>query len=337
LELPQLSLEVDRVRAAHLGIPASEVALALSVMAGGVDYAKFNDSTGDGERYNIRLKANDGMFTTDKDLSKIYLRSAKGDLVRFDTLAHFNTTVGSAVINRFDLQYAAYFYATPTMALGDALEKVKEESKSILPAGYQIHFIGEAEEFAKTAGYMGFVFLMALTFLYIVLASQFNSFVQPLVIMVAQPLAIIGGVFALWLTGHSLNIFSMIGLVLLMGLVAKNSILLIDKTNQLREEGVELTPALMSACPERLRPILMTSLTIIFALFPAAIGVGSGAATNAPLAVAVIGGMITSTLLSLVVVPAVYSLVEEGLFKKPIALIMHFYKLIFKPRHLIRP
>jgi HAE1 family hydrophobic/amphiphilic exporter-1 len=146
-----------------------------------------------------------------------------------------------------------------------------------------------------------------------VLASQFNSFVQPFIIMMAQPLAIIGGIVALWLTGATLNIYSMIGLVLLVGLVAKNSILLIDLTNQRRAQGMGVNESLLDACPTRMRPVLMTSATIILALFPAALGFGAGAETNGPLSIAVIGGMFSSTLLTLVVVPAVYSLVEGGL------------------------
>jgi HAE1 family hydrophobic/amphiphilic exporter-1 len=157
---------------------------------------------------------------------------------------------------------------------------------------------------------------VAIILVYMVLASQFNSFIQPFIIMVAQPLAIIGGVVAIWATGHTLNMFSMIGLVLLMGLVAKNSILLVDLTNQRREGGKSIEQSLMEACPIRLRPILMTSLTIILAMLPAAFGVGAGSDSNAPMAVAVIGGMISSTLLSLVVVPAVYSLIEGALEKR---------------------
>jgi len=156
-----------------------------------------------------------------------------------------------------------------------------------------------------------FAFVSALILVYMVLASQFNSFIQPLIIMVAQPLAIIGGVGALWLTGHSLNIYSMIGLVLLVGLVAKNSILLVDMTNQLRDEGKGIDEALLEACPIRMRPVLMTSLTVVLALSPAALGLGAGSDSNGPLAVAVIGGLISSTLLTLVVIPSVYSLVEH--------------------------
>ena len=186
----------------------------------------------------------------------------------------------------------------------------------MMPTGYEVQLAGRAEEFQKTASYMLLTFVTALMLVYMVLASQFNSFVQPLIVMVAQPLAIVGGVFALWATGHTINVFSMIGLVLLVGLVAKNSILLIDLTNQLREQGRSIDAALTEACPIRMRPVLMTSMTIILAMLPAAIGVGAGSDTNGPLAVAVIGGMVSSTLLTLVVVPAVYSLVEHRLERR---------------------
>ncbi len=185
-----------------------------------------------------------------------------------------------------------------------------------LPPGYQIKLIGKAEEFAKTTKYMTFAFVLAMVLLYMVLASQFNSFLQPFIVMLAQPLAIIGGVAALWASGQTLNIYSMIGLVLLIGLVAKNSILLVDLTNQRRAGGMAIDEALSNACPIRMRPVLMTSATVVLALLPAALGFGAGAETNQPLSIAVIGGMITSTLLTLVVVPAVYSLVENALSRR---------------------
>ena len=312
LDLPQLVVRIDRVRAASFGISATDIATAISLYAGGIDVAKFNDAPGDGQRYDIRLKAKQGSFTQPGDLAKIYLRSKDGALVRLDTVANFKQELGAAVIGRFDLQYAANFYASPGMPLGEAVDLVKQTATKLLPPSYNVRLIGQAEELAKTVKNMTFVFTLALILLYMVLASQFNSFLQPLIIMLAQPLAIIGGVMALWLTGHSLNIFSMIGLVLLIGLVAKNSILLVDLTNQLREKGVQIDRALKEACPIRLRPVLMTSMTIILALLPAALGLGAGSENNGPLSVAVIGGMITSTLLTLVVVPAVYSLAMHG-------------------------
>lgn len=311
LDLPQLVFQPDRARIAAAQLTSQDVALAVNMLTGGIDIAKFNDEPGDGQRYDIRVKGRDGEFTQPADLAKIHLRARNGQLVRLDSVATFKERLGPAVIGRFDLQYAATFYATPTIPLGEAVAKVRESAAELLPAGYQVKFIGQAEEFGKTQKYMAFAFSLALVLLYMVLASQFNSFLQPAIIMLAQPLAIIGGVAALWLFGQTLNIYSMIGLVLLIGLVAKNSILLVDLTNQRREGGMRVDAALRDACPTRMRPVLMTSATIILALFPAALGLGAGSETNQPLSIAVIGGMVSSTLLTLVVVPAVYSLIES--------------------------
>lgn len=318
LDLPQLDMEIDRQRATAMGLNASDIAGAVSLFAGGINIAKYNDTNGDGQRYDIRLKATEGELKQVADLSKIYLRSASGELVRLDSVASFKSTLGAAVIGRYDLQYSANFYANPSMPLGDAVTLVKETASKIIPLNYKLKMTGQAEEFGKTIKNVKFVFLLALILLYMVLASQFNSFVQPFIIMLAQPLAIIGGLIALLIAGDSLNIYSMIGLVLLIGLVAKNSILLVDLTNQLRESGASIDNALKAACPVRLRPVVMTSLTIILALLPAAFGFGAGSETNKPLSVAIIGGMISSTLLTLFVVPAAYSLAMNGLdnFKK---------------------
>lgn len=315
LDLPQLVVDLDRTRAASLGISATDVAMAINMFTGGVDVARFSDEPGDGQRYQIRIKGKESRFNQLEDLKKVYLRSAGNELVRLDTVAKFRDNLGAAVIGRFDLQYAAMFYANPVFSLGNATDMVFQQAAEFMPVGYTVKMTGQAEELAKTMTNTLFIFTLALILLYMVLASQFNSFLQPLIVMVAQPLAIIGGIFALWLTGNSLNIFSMIGLVLLIGLVAKNSILLIDLTNQLREQGKSVDDALREACPVRLRPVLMTSLTVILALLPAAMGLGAGAETNRPLSIAVIGGMISSTLLTLVVVPAVYSLVMQAVDK----------------------
>jgi HAE1 family hydrophobic/amphiphilic exporter-1 len=315
LDLPQLDMNIDRARAASLGLSANDVASAISMYAGGLNVAKYNDLNGDGMRYDIRLKADENEMKQTTDLSKIYLRSASGELVRLDAIASFTPTLGAAVIGRYDMQYSANFYANPSMPLGDAVTLVKETAAKILPTNYTLKMTGQAEEFGKTFKNIKFVFILAFILLYMVLASQFNSFIQPFIIMLAQPLAIIGGLIALLVSGDSLNIYSMIGLVLLIGLVAKNSILLVDLTNQLRERGASINDALKEACPIRLRPVVMTSLTIILALLPAALGFGAGSETNKPLSVAIIGGMISSTLLTLVVVPAAYSLVMNSLEK----------------------
>jgi HAE1 family hydrophobic/amphiphilic exporter-1 len=310
LDLPQVRLEVNRDLAAELGLSARDVAQAANVLAGGLNVAKFSDEPGDGERYDIRLKAAGDVDLA--DLSKIYLRAPNGELVRLDTVARFTEIVGPAVITRVDRQYAATFFSDPTIALGEAVDRVRKEAAEFLPPGYNLRLQGGSEQLDETSSGVGFTFVLALVLVYMVLASQFNSYVQPLIIMVAQPLAIIGGVAALAVTGTTLNLYSMVGLILLIGLVAKNSILLVDLTNQLREKGYGVDEALAEACPRRLRPILMTSLTIIMAMMVPALGIGTGVELSGPLAVAVVGGMISSTLLSLVVVPAVYSLVESG-------------------------
>ncbi len=310
LDLPQLVFKPDRLRIANANLATADVALAVNMLTGGVDIAKFNDEPGDGQRYDIRVKAREGEFNQPADLSKIFLRNRDGRLVRLDSVARFEERLGPAVIGRFDLQYAATFYATPTIPLGDAVAQVRAAAAEILPAGFQVKMIGQAEEFGKTQKYMAFAFGLALVLLYMVLASQFNSFLQPAIVMLAQPLAVVGGITALWATGQTLNVYSMIGLTLLIGLVAKNSILLVDLTNQRREQGMAVDAALRNACPIRMRPVLMTSATVILALTPAALGLGAGAETNQPLSIAVIGGMVSSTLLTLVVVPAVYSLIE---------------------------
>jgi len=313
LELPQYQLVIDRIRAADLGFSARDVATAVNVMIGGVDAAKYNDDPGDGERYDLRVKGEEAAFRTGADLSKIYLRSRSGQMIRVDTVASIHATLGPASISRYDLRYAAPFYSKPELPLAEAIARVQEHAQAILPTGYNLKFKGQSEEFGKTASNMLFAFALATVLLYMVLASQFNSFLQPFIIMTAQPLAMVGGIAALWLTGQTLNTYSMIGLVLLIGLVAKNSILLVDITNQRRERGLGIDAALREACPIRLRPVLMTSFTVILAMLPAALGAGAGAETNGPLSIAVIGGMISSTFLTLVVIPPVYSILEGGL------------------------
>lgn len=323
LDLPQVVLQPDRVRTAGLNLSTKDVADAINMLTGGIDIAKYSDEPGDGQRYDVRVKARDSDFIQPSDLQKIYIRNRGGQLVRLDSVAKTEETLGPAVIVHFDQQYAATFRGTPSVPLSTAIETVRAAAQDILKPGYAVKFIGQAEEYGKTGRALVFAFVLALVLLYMVLSSQFNSFLQPVIIMLAVPLAIIGGVFTLWLSQpiaelgamfgrtlqiQTLNIYSGIGLVLLIGLVAKNSILLVDLTNQRRAQGMNVDDALRDACPIRMRPVLMTSLTVIIALLPSALGLGSGSETNQPLALAVIGGMVTSTLLTLVVVPAAYSL-----------------------------
>ena len=199
---------------------------------------------------------------------------------------------------------------------------VEKTTKEILPAGYHIVYTGNTQTSQESFSNLMIALMLGILVAYMVLASQFNSFVHPLAVLLALPFSITGAFIALWMTGVTLNIYSMIGLLLLMGIVKKNSILLVDFTNHKREEGLEIHDALLDACPLRLRPILMTSFATIAAAIPSALSSGPGSETTRPMAVVVIGGVLMSTLLTLLVVPCAYSLLsrfENRKYKKELA------------------
>jgi HAE1 family hydrophobic/amphiphilic exporter-1 len=316
LSRPQLTFDVDRSRAQAMGISAQQIGDTVRVLAGGADIAKYNSVPGDGERHDIRVAAQRGGMRDVRDIENVYLKGSEGDLLPLAAVVDVQESIGPAMIERRNLQYSAGFSSTPEVALDEAVRIFSDRGREILPPGYGVEFSGQAGELGKTGSSMLFVFVTGLILVYMVLASQFNSFLQPVLIMLAQPLAIVGGVFGLWLAGHTLSIFSMIGLVLLVGLVSKNSILLVDLINQYRRKGMTSSEAILQACPRRMRPVLMTSMTIVLAMLPAAIGLGAGGGQYGPLAVAIIGGVVSSTLLTLVVVPVAYSLLDRWL-KEP--------------------
>lgn len=313
LDRPMLRFDIDRNRARAMGISTSTIGDSLRVLAGGADIAKYSELPGDGERYDIRLAAQRPAMRDAGDLENIYLRGSGGKLVRLDSLVNIIEEYGPAAVNRLNLNFAAEYLSTPDVSLGEAMVMFRGVTDDLLPPGYRLELSGQADELEKSKSSLLFVLVTGLLLIYMVLASQFNSFLQPVLVMLAQPLAIIGGVFALWLAGHTLSIYSMIGLILLIGLVSKNSILLVDLINRFREEGMDTATAIRSACPRRMRPVLMTSLTVVLAMSPAALGIGVGAGQYGPLAVAVIGGVISSTLLTLVVIPVAYSLLAPWL------------------------
>jgi multidrug efflux pump subunit AcrB len=197
------------------------------------------------------------------------------------------------------------------MRLGAAIGVVREVASELLPEGVTLSFSGDAEAFRESVADFGLAIGLAILVIYMVLAAQFESVVHPLTVMLALPLAMVGALGALFVAGMTLNLFSLIGIILLMGLVTKNSILLVDYANHLRSEGYSKLDAMRVAAPVRMRPVLMTALSMIFGVLPAAIGVGPGAETRAPMAVAVAAGMFSSTLLTLVVVPVFYLVLDD--------------------------
>ncbi|MBC8737229.1 efflux RND transporter permease subunit [Paraburkholderia sp. UCT31] len=306
LSTPEVTVVLDRERIGRLGLSAQDVALAAASVTGSVILGQYSDEAGD--QYNIALQTAAGLHLGSPDaLKDVQIRTDQGDFVPLSEVAHLKVEGAAASVTRVDQQYAVTFSANPTISLGEAMADVNSEAAK-LGEGYTVKYSGQSQEMGRMGGNLAMVFGMAFVMLYLVLGSQFNSYTQPFLVMLAQPLAVIGGIASLYLTGQGLNIYSMVGLILLTGLVAKNSILLVDRTNQVLDTGKPVNEALVSACPERLRPVLMTSLTIILSLFPAALGFGAGAENNQPMAIAVIGGMVSSTLLTLLVVPAAYSL-----------------------------
>ncbi len=319
MDRPQLYFEIDRNRAQALGISTQQIGDTIRVLAGGADIAKFNALPGDGERYDVRLSALRDSMRQPSDLENLYILGPKSELLPLDAVVTVKESLGPAGVQRHDLLFAAAFRSTPQIDLGKAVVEFTRIADELLPPGYSVALAGQTEELDASRGAVLFLMATGLILVYMVLASQFNSFLQPLLVMLAQPLAIVGGIIGLWVAGHTLNIYSMIGLVLLVGLVSKNSILLVDLINRYRDEGMDTSAAIRQACPRRMRPVLMTSLTIVLAMLPAAIGVGEGAGQYGPLAVAVIGGIISSTLLTLLVVPVAYSLLDRALVRQPVS------------------
>lgn len=311
LNQPQYQLVVNRVLASSMGISVDEVGTAAMVLSSdGVRVGKFNRSGGN-VRNDIVIRADEGTYVIPEDLSQVYVLNQKGKLVSLDTIASFTSSLVPIEITRSGQEYSIAFTASPKIALNKAVQMVQTAAKENLPHEYTVEMTGDTAALGNTERSMAYTLILIVILMYMVLASQFDSFMQPFIIMVAQPLALIGGLVVLWITQQTLNIYSMIGALLLMGLVAKNSILLIDLTNQYRAEGASVRDALLKACPLRMRPVLMTSCAIILAMLPAAVMSGEASSAHQSLAVVIIGGMISSTILTLLVVPALYLLLER--------------------------
>ncbi len=272
------------------------------------------------KEYDVRVRLREEDGTNTNQVGRLLVESdeeitgRRNYLVPLSTVASFNKTTAIGEYNRYDRMREVRVGAnviTDAFA-GTVMEQVfSEVSEMQLPPGYYISKVGEAEWQEGSFGYMFDALLLAIIFIYLLLASQFESFFDPLSIMFSLPLAIVGAILMLILTGESISIMSLIGIIMLMGLVTKNAILLIDFIKQNRYRGINRTEAILIAGPIRLRPIFMTSISLIFGVLPIALGIGPGAEFRAPMARAVIGGMTSSTLLTLIVVPVVYTVIDD--------------------------
>ncbi len=310
LGLPEISVIPDREKAAAMGVDSRSIAQAIQMMVGGMDVGVFKE---DGRRYDIRMRLEAEMRSHPDAISSLYVRNREGEAVALGNLVRLEKGAAPSEITRSDRQRSVEVSANlQGIRLGEAIEAAREVADRILPPEVRLVVTGEAEAMKEGRKQFSLAMMLGILVIYMVLAAQFESLVHPLVVMIALPLSMIGALGGLFLFGHSLNIFSMIGLILLFGLVTKNSILLVDYANQLRREGMEKTEAMRTAAPIRMRPVLMTAISMIFGVLPAALGIGPGSETRAPMAVATATGMFSSTLLTLLVVPVFYLLMDDA-------------------------
>ncbi len=309
---PEVRVFIERDKAADLGVDVATVAEAVNfLISGEVDVTKFKDTT-KGRRYDVRARLFPKDRSNPEDIGKLYVRSKDGRLIELSNIVKVQEAGGPGIINRVDRQRAITLFANlENKTLGQAKAELNSLSAKVLPPNYSGAYKGEAEIMEESFVYLVFALVLGIIIAYMVLASQFESFIHPFTILLSMPLSFIGAFGGLFITGKTINIFSLIGVILLMGLVKKNAILLVDYTNTLRARGMGRQEAILTAGPVRLRPILMTTFAMIFGMMPIAIGIGEGAETRSPMAIATIGGLLTSLFLTLVVVPAAYDLLDD--------------------------
>jgi HAE1 family hydrophobic/amphiphilic exporter-1 len=307
---PEYDIDIDRERAADQGVPVALLGTTIrSLIAGD----KVGEVLADGERYDIRLRLDERFRRNREDLLSLKVRSMSGQLVQLGSVVTIKEGSGPAKVERQSRMRQITIYANlENKPVSIAMADVEQVAKPVLSKDVRQVWGGMADMMKESFASLFSALILAIAIIYLVLAAQFESWVHPLTIMISLPLSVVGAIGALMLTGQSLGIMAMIGVILLMGLVTKNAILLVDYTNTLRERGMERIPALIQAGATRLRPILMTTAAMIFGMIPVAIGASEGGEIRSPMGVTVVGGLVTSTFLTLIVVPVVYSFLDAG-------------------------
>ncbi|HEX7337055.1 MAG TPA: efflux RND transporter permease subunit [Gemmatimonadales bacterium] len=311
---PQLTVSFDRDRAEDLGVAVSDVATTLQVLLGGSQTGTFTRAN---KQYDVIVQLDPRDRATPSDMTGLYVRGRDNQLMKLEALATVQEGVGPRELNHFQRVRSATITASlaPGFTLGEALDSLTAIAGQVLPRGSSTALAGESRELEESGSALYFAFLLALVVVFMVLASQFESLVHPFTVLLAVPLAVTGALLTLKLAGSTLNVYSQIGMILLIGLVTKNSILLVEYINQLKERGMETLAAAQEAGRIRLRPILMTSVATVAGALPIALGLGAGSLSRRPLGYAIVGGLIFSTMLTLYVVPAVY-VIFDGLFQR---------------------
>ncbi len=307
LNKPELRIDVDREKAADLGVGVDVVARAIETMLGGRNVTRYKR---DAEQYDVIVQTQASGRNTPDDIDGIYVRGRNDAMIPLSALVKTRESVSPRELNHFGQRRSATITAnlSPDYSLGQALAFLDQTAAKVLKPGYTTDLNGTSREFRNSQGALAIVFVLALVFIFLVLAAQFESFIDPLVIMLSVPLSMVGALLALKWSGGSLNVYSQIGLITLVGLITKHGILIVEFTNQLREQGLEMVDALVQAASQRLRPILMTTGAMVLGAIPLALAHGAGAETRQQIGWVIVGGMSLGTLLTIFVVPTMYTL-----------------------------
>jgi len=310
LNTPELRVNVNREKLSDLGISVQNVGRTLETMLGGRQVTRFKK---EGEQYDVLVQVLPRDRSTPTDISDIYVRARGGEMVQLSNLLEVREGVSPQSLNHFNRLRSVTVSGTlaPGVALGEALTKMDEVAKRVLPATVQTDLNGQSREYRTSSGGIYITFLLSLAFIYLVLSAQFESFKDPFIILLSVPLSMAGALLALWLTGGTLNIYSQIGLITLVGLISKHGILIVEFANQLQERGMELREAVREAAVMRLRPILMTTGAMVLGAVPLALATGAGAESRVQIGWVIVGGMSFGTAFTLLVVPVVYSVLAR--------------------------
>ena len=311
LNKPEISMEVDRERAADMGVPVDQIARAVETMMGGRQVTRYKR---EGDQYDVIVQTAPTGRDTPDDIERVFVRGKGDAMIPLSALVKIKEVVVPRELNHFSQRRSASISANlaPTYSLGEAITFMNATAQKVLKPGYSTDLNGTSREFVKSSGSLVIVFVLALLFIFLVLAAQFESFVDPLVIMLSVPLSMVGALLALQFSGGTLNVFSQIGLITLVGLITKHGILIVEFANQLREEGMELFAAVTQSATLRLRPILMTTGAMVLGAIPLALASGAGAESRKQIGWVIVGGMSLGTLLTIFVVPTMYTLLARN-------------------------
>ena len=316
LNKPELAIEVDREKAADLGIAVDTIGRTLETMLGGRQVTRFKR---DGEQYDVIVQVGENLRTTPQDLQSIHVRARDGSMVPLANLVSVRETVSPRELNHFGQRRAVTITANlaPGYTMGEALTFLDGIAARQLKAGYAVDYNGQTREFKQSSASLAITFVLALAFIYLVLAAQFESFRDPFIIMLTVPLSMTGALAALWFTGGTLNVYSQIGLVTLVGLITKHGILIVEFANQMQEKGLAIKEAVIEASVLRLRPILMTTGAMVLGALPLALATGAGAESRQQIGWVIVGGLLLGTFFTLFVVPTVYTLLASRVETEP--------------------